>query len=152
MITIWAVLYCSLMSVYSAFLGIFETINIWWSNIIWIMLPCGTYYIILSSDSDLKIYLSWETEEKLTSRCSAYGAWIIALFLIFVQNQRTWYRSWTDKPTSLRVLDGCKVEMAKTWTVRVQAKFPVTLMAIHPKWKVISQPFVGRKIVEEYSI
>lgn len=74
MITIWEVLYCSLMNVYSAFLGVLETINIWRSNIIWIMLPCSTYYIILTSDSNLKIYLSWETEEKLTSRCSEYGA------------------------------------------------------------------------------
>ena len=152
MITICAVLYCSLMSVYSPFLGVLETINSWRANIIWIMLPCGTYYIILSSDSDLKICLGWETEEKLTSRCSAYGAWIIVLFLIFVQNQRNWYRSWTDKLTSLRVGDGYKVDMAKIGTVRVQAKFPVTLMAIHPKWKVISQPFVGIKIVEEYSL
>lgn len=152
MITIWAVLYCSLMSVYSPFLGVLETINSWRSNITWIMLPCGTYYIILSSDSNLKICLSWETEEKLTSRCSAYGAWIIVFFLIFVQNQKNCCRSLTDKLTSLRVLDGYKVEMAKTGTVRVQAKFPVTLMAIHPKWKVISQPFVGIKIVEEYSL
>ena len=74
MITICAVLYCSLMSVYSPFLGVLETISSWQANIIWIMLPCGTYYIILSSDSDLKICLGWETEEKLTSRCSAYGA------------------------------------------------------------------------------
>ena len=87
MVAIWAILYCYRTSVDSALLGTLETINIWGSSVIWVMPPCGTYCIILTSDSDLKIYPSWETEENVTSRSSAYGACIF-LSLIFVAKSK----------------------------------------------------------------
>lgn len=64
MVTIWASFMLLAYEYFTQYCLAYRRFkNIWEPNILWVMLPCGTYGIILTSDSDFIIYINWEIEE-----------------------------------------------------------------------------------------